>query len=149
MCFLEPNLHGLHYLIKYFYSTKSGSEHGTLYQLRNAVNRTNVNAKPKKNFNACHDFFVLVTQCHIVAAALTFLNMNSLEDEPSTEIIPDPVTAWMLPDDERKKQLESICEAIVTKFVDTMKNLHQRVQNHSVVDQVMTRFNCMQPRYYL
>lgn len=82
------------------------------------MNRTNVKAKPKKDFNACHDFFVLVTQCHIVAAALTFLNMVSLEDEPSTEIIPDPVTAWMLPDDERKKQLQSVCEAIVTKFVD-------------------------------
>ena len=82
------------------------------------MNCSNVKAKPKKNFNACHDFFVLVTQCHIIAAALTFLNMDSLEDEPSTEIIPDPVTAWMLPDDERKKQLQSVCEAIVAKFVD-------------------------------
>ena len=82
------------------------------------MNRTNVKTKPKKDFNACHDFFELVTQCHIIAAAMTFLNMDSLEDEPSTELIPDPTTAWMLPDNERKKQLQSVCEAIVTSFVD-------------------------------
>ena len=57
------------------------------------MNRTNVKTKPKKDFNACHDFFELVTQCHIIAAAMAFLNMDSLEDEPSTELIPDPTTA--------------------------------------------------------
>ena len=80
------------------------------------MNRTNVKTKPKKDSNACHDFFELVTQCHIIAAAMAFLNMDSLEDEPSTELIPDPTTAWMLPDNEQKK-LQSVCEAIVTSFV--------------------------------
>lgn len=103
---------------KYFYSMKSGSDHCTLYQLRNATNRTNVKSKPKKSFNACHDFFELVVHCHIIAAALTYLKMKTIEDIPSADVIPNPTTAWMLPDDDRKTQLYAICDAIVTKFVD-------------------------------
>ena len=53
---------------KYFYSKKSGREHGTLYQLRNVLHRTNV-SKPDKDFNACDDFFVIIVNSHILAAA--------------------------------------------------------------------------------
>ena len=74
--------------------------------------------KPKKDFNSCHDFFELVIQCHIIAAALTYLKMEKIEDVPTTDIIPNSTTAWMLPSDDRKKQLYTICEAIVAKFVD-------------------------------
>ena len=49
---------------------------------------------------------------------MAFFNMDSLKDEPSTELIPDPTTAWMLPDSEQKKQLQTVCEAIVTNSVD-------------------------------
>ena len=42
---------------KFLYSAKSPSEHGTLYQLRNVMNRRNVVKKPIDNFNACDDFF--------------------------------------------------------------------------------------------
>ena len=53
-----------------------------------------------------------------MAAVMAFLSMDSLEDEPSTELIPDLTTAWMLPDSKWKKQLQIVCEAIVTNSVD-------------------------------
>lgn len=41
---------------KYFFNTCSAREHGTLYQLKNLLNRTHV-TKPKADFNVCDDFF--------------------------------------------------------------------------------------------
>ncbi len=41
---------------KYFYSSKSSNDHGTIYQLKNLINRTNVVTKPLKSFDACEDF---------------------------------------------------------------------------------------------
>ena len=93
-----------------------------MYQLRNAVNHTNVTAKPKKDFNACHRLFELVVHCHIIAAALHYLSMDKLDDKPSADKIPDPDNAWMLPKEERQKQLYTICQAIVQQFVSFKYN---------------------------
>ena len=60
-----------------FYSTSSSSEHGTLYQLRNLINRRNVVATPMKDFIACDDFFITVLTGHIIAAAMKVLHINS------------------------------------------------------------------------
>ena len=51
---------------KYFYSVKSSSEHSTMYQLRNLINKTNVGTNPKLNFNACDDFLPTVITGHIL-----------------------------------------------------------------------------------
>ena len=74
---------------KYFYSTHSSGNHGTLHQLRNKVNRTNVVTKPSNDFNSCDDFFVLVVSCHIIAATLAMLKMKSVNDTPSEDILPN------------------------------------------------------------
>ena len=58
---------------------------GTLYQLRNIVNRRNVGQYCSKNVNACEDFFTTVTEAHILAAAMEVFQMDSLEDRPSTD----------------------------------------------------------------
>ena len=63
---------------KYYYSPKSSGQHGTLYQLRNLLNRTNVVSDPMDNYNACDDFFVTMIQCHIIAAAIKMLGMEDL-----------------------------------------------------------------------
>ena len=63
---------------KYYYSPKSSGQHGTLYQLRNLLNRTNVVSDPMDNYNACNDFFVTMIQCHIIAAAIKMLGMEDL-----------------------------------------------------------------------
>ena len=62
---------------------------GTLYQLRNIVNRRNVGQDCSKNVNACEDFFTTVTEAHILAAAMEVFQMDSLEDRPSTDHFPN------------------------------------------------------------
>ena len=66
----------------------SGSDHGTLYQLRNLVQRRNVGKQSKKNFNAHQDFFNVVLTSHILAAAMEMFGMDDLEDEPCESLVP-------------------------------------------------------------
>ena len=51
------------------YNTKSASELGTMYQLRNRINRTSVSKHPEKNVKAVEDFLALVLHAHVIAAA--------------------------------------------------------------------------------
>ena len=44
---------------KQLYSCSSSSDHGTLYLLRNLINRRNVVVDPKQDVNACEDFLCL------------------------------------------------------------------------------------------
>lgn len=101
----------------YFYSQRSAGEHGTLYQLRNLINRRNVVKNPEKNFNACDDFIQLVITSHILTAALEVLGMKSLSDTPSDAVIADPSSVWMELDKRRKEILTSVCESIVDQHI--------------------------------
>ena len=51
------------------YNTKSANELGTMYQLRNKINRTSVTKHPEKNVKASEDFLALVLHAHVIAAA--------------------------------------------------------------------------------
>ena len=62
---------------------------GTLYQLRNLVNRRNVVNVPKNNVAACEEFFLLVVEAHILAAAMSVFSMANLTDVPSKTFFPD------------------------------------------------------------
>lgn len=77
-------------LWKCFYSMKSAGEHGTLYQLRNLLNRSNVVKDPTKDFNACEDFLLLVASSLVTVAAMTLLGMKSLTDRPSKATVLGP-----------------------------------------------------------
>lgn len=55
-------------------------------------------------------------ESHILAAAMEFLGMESIDDKPAADIFPPCVR--MLSQDERRKILTSVCEAIVDEFVD-------------------------------
>ena len=103
---------------KYFYSPRSAGEHCTLYQLRNLISRWNVVKSPEKNFNACDEFFELVTTCHILATALEVLGMKALSDTPSEAVISDPPSVWMQVDKQRKEVLASACDKIVDRYID-------------------------------
>ena len=61
-----------------------GTDRGTLIQLRNVIGRRNVGKGVSKRFNASIYFFVLVTECYIVAAALDFFGMDSPKDNPTS-----------------------------------------------------------------
>ena len=62
---------------------------GTLYQLRNLINRRNVVSIPKNNVAACEEFFLLVVEAHILAAAMSVFSMTNLSDAPSKTFFPD------------------------------------------------------------
>ena len=51
------------------FSTKSGSDKGTLFQLKNLIHQTSVSEKPECNVKATEDFLEVVLEAHIVAAA--------------------------------------------------------------------------------
>lgn len=55
---------------KPLYKTKSGMERGTMYQLRNLINRRNVVKKVKNDMNACEDFFDLIVTGHVIACTM-------------------------------------------------------------------------------
>lgn len=51
------------------YKTEWSKEIGTMYQLRNLINRTIVPTDPQKNMKACEDFMLLLLHTHVVEAA--------------------------------------------------------------------------------
>ena len=106
---------------KYFYSTVSSGDHGTIYQLRNKLNRSNVASNPTSDFNACDDFFVIVIKSHIITAAL-----EVIEDIPNLD------TMWMQTPDKRESALCLVAEQIADKFINF--NFHQ--SNSPCEDQV-------------
>ena len=59
-----------------------------------------MSSKTKKNFNSCGDFFDLVTTCHVLAAAMENLKMESADDEPSENVVPDACNVWTKPQDQ-------------------------------------------------
>ena len=90
-----------------FYSTSSSSEHGTLYQLRNLINRRNVVAKPMKDFNACDDFFITVLTGHIIAAAMKVLHIDSPSGIPEGALF-NAGNLWMESKEERQSVILGI-----------------------------------------
>ena len=77
--------------------TTSGRDGGTLYQLRNLINRHNDIKKPMDNLDGCEDFIVLVTEAHILSAAMTLFSMENLEDRPSMTFFGSPMNlkSWI------------------------------------------------------
>ena len=61
---------------------------GTLYQLRNLINRRNVRKDPSKDVNTSEDFILTVDEGHILSAVIQVFEMTSLDDVPSSASIP-------------------------------------------------------------
>ena len=99
---------------KIFFKTRSATEHGTLYQLKNLIKRSNVRIKPKSNFDACDDFLKTVITGYILALAMSLLGMETVDDMPKTSDLPP--TTWLLDDDERRAMLHSVTQTIVNSM---------------------------------
>lgn len=50
-------------------------------QLQFLINRKSVKNEPREAFDACEDFFLLVTKCHILCAIMKQLERNGLDSE--------------------------------------------------------------------
>ena len=101
---------------KQLYKTSSGMERGTLYQLRNLINRRNVTTSCKDDMNSCEEFLELVVIGYIITAVVDFLGMSSLTDVPLPALIPADV--WMLSDSERRSILMDVASQVVQQHVD-------------------------------
>jgi L1 cell adhesion molecule like protein len=113
---------------KHFLSTKSAAEHGTLYQLRNLLGRSNVVTDPTKDFNPCEDFFLVVISGHIIAAAM---KAQTMDDTPTAGALigPDPDSVWMLEQEERKN---AVCSEVIDAYVDFSFLKDATIENDSI-----------------
>lgn len=119
---------------KRLYKTSSSMEKGILFQLRNLLDRRNVSKTPKSDVYAYEDFLETVVIGHILAAAMKYLGMSSMNDQPSSSIISQDV--WMEDDEERKRILHDISSAIVDLHVDlaTVFKSDERAQEGTAYD---------------
>ena len=101
-------------------------ERGTLYQLRNLINRRNVVNKVKSDVNAIEAFFELVVTGHIITCAMEVLGMSSIDDVPSSGVIQSPEEVWFKNDSERKAILEEVSSLIVEQYVDLSTIFHSK-----------------------
>ena len=89
---------------------------GTLFQLRNLLNRRNVRKDPSDDVNACEDFFMTVTEGHILAAVMQEFGMSSLEDTPSHMLFPED--SYSQDPLQRRDLTVKALEYVVRKLVD-------------------------------
>ena len=61
------------------YNCSSSQEGGTLFQLRNLINRRNVVKDVRNDMNATEDFFEAVGISHIIAITLHHFNMKDVK----------------------------------------------------------------------
>ena len=102
---------------KRLYKSTSARDCGTLYNLRNLLNRRNVVNDPMKAVDACKDFFLLVVECHIVAAAMAMFGLSAVDGIPTnTQLF--PAGCEKLSSKDRKEILLKAAGALVDKHID-------------------------------
>eukprot|EP00731_Ephydatia_muelleri_P006704 Em0003g952a len=65
---------------KRLYSSCSGMDTGTLFQLRNVINRRNVITDVSKDLIACEEFMQLATIAHVVSAAIHIAGVTNMSE---------------------------------------------------------------------
>ena len=88
---------------------------GGTYQLKMLVNRRNVVKDPSKSVTPCEEFFLLVVETHILAAAMQLFGMSSLEDKPSVQFFPEGSSELNA---QQRHQLLMLALRDLTKFFD-------------------------------
>ena len=101
---------------KCLYDTKSFLHVGTLCHLRNVIDRRNISANAVDDFNACDDFFLTVVECHVIAAAMQYLEMTKQDDMPTHELL--HCDLWLEDTETRKNILEKVTSEISLSFID-------------------------------
>jgi hypothetical protein len=95
-----------------FYKTASARETGTLYQLRNVINRRNVGSSASANYHAVGSFVDLVTSAHVIAAAMKAFGMSNIDD-PCPKI---PLFFDAADEVSKKRLLDNIVGDMVDRF---------------------------------
>jgi L1 cell adhesion molecule like protein len=108
---------------KEFYETKSLSDKGTLYQLRNAVDRRDISTRASGKYNCCDDFFNLVVSCHVIAAAMQFFSMKDTNYIPVHHLLTSDL--WLEDHDKRRVIIQAVKKDLMQLLVSTSISLLQ------------------------
>ncbi len=103
------------------YNPQSFCDKGTLKQLANLINRPKLPKKVKQDFRAVQDFFDVVLDAHITAAALKFFSMDKLEDTLKKNAFSGDLTAATA--EEKRRYLSQCMDMFISRFA------HQHVQS--------------------
>ncbi len=98
------------------YDQESFCDKGTLKHLENIIRRTNIPRKVKNNVSAAQDFYSLVTNAHVVAAAMSHFAMASLDSEPAGIAVPEDPTKLY---DFMMQTVGKLVDKYVLKFMET------------------------------
>lgn len=139
MCLLiqKCSMFLLQIIWKYYYSSKSSADHGTLYQLRNVMHRTNVVSHPKNNYNACDDFFILIVESHIIALAMEILKMADTDNAPDSSDFSGLDSIWMEP-----QYRTNLLEAITNRIVDSLSLNFNNYKSNNLTKSGCMAHNC-------
>lgn len=140
-------------IFKRHYSTVSDADKGTLFADRNVINRRNVTADVHSNWAHCKAFAILEVKARIIAAAITVLGMQNINDQPKHNSY---ISLKHGTDQEKKHYLMKISGQIVDQFVLDKHALNSfldsvlsaQEQDDIVNNQNLTadgRFPCRQP----
>ena len=69
------------------YSSKSSADKGTLFQLKQLINRTSFGKIPKNNMKATESFIEVVLFAHVIVASEEFISETSVVHELSGKIV--------------------------------------------------------------
>lgn len=75
-----------------------------------------MSASAESDFNASEDFFTLVVRCHIISAAMQYLEMESVSDVPVHRKLSDDLR--IKDNDTRMDVLKSVVDEIVLLYVN-------------------------------
>ncbi len=96
-----------------FYLPASANEGGTLFQLRNVLNRRNVVSKVSKNYHATGAFIDLVLEAHIIVAIMQHLEMDDVNQTPSMF----PRRLHLVDRAGRKRFLKNLIGTVIDSFI--------------------------------
>ena len=108
-----------------------------MYQLRNMIGRRNVSSDPIQKFNECEDFFKLITNSHILVAAMQCLKMTSVDSVPSVPHLDQPDQLWMETTEKRQAVLHSICTDVIDQFISFEFNKPPLSSNDKVLQSLL------------
>lgn len=126
-----------------FYTEKSSSDKGSLYHLRNLINRRNVTGPEDvtSNFRSHQQFVDDVTDAYIVGTFLDNMNMEALSSVPKdlppfSLLSNEQIANWLL------KQVEVVMDCLQLNNFSSLNFLHDEIskldKDESVLNSMMS-----------